>query len=135
MLPDAGSKYSRPVLNRIAGLTGCGLILDVYNMECDVYNFDFKIAPFLAELNLDAVYEVHLAAGTIDAEYDFKMDVHSRVLNSSTLFWTAEIIDRSPKNLQAITYEILGEFVANVGEENIVNELAGLRKMGHRYAT
>jgi len=132
MLPDPGSKYSEALfLNRIAELTGCGLILDVYNMECDTYNFNFQIEPFLEELNLDAVQEIHMACGAIDVEHNFKMDVHSRRLNQSTLDLTRKIIDRSPANLQAITYEILDEFISNIGDQGIVHELMNLRKMSH----
>src|SRR5258708_15735402 len=85
MLPDSDCKYSHACfLNKITSSTGCGLILDVYNMECDAYNFGFQITPFLEELNLNAVYELHVAAGAVDLEYDFKMDVHSRLLSNST---------------------------------------------------
>ncbi|HEU5292458.1 MAG TPA: DUF692 family protein [Cyclobacteriaceae bacterium] len=130
MLPDPGSKYSEAgFLNKITELTGCGLILDVYNMECDAYNFGFKIAPFFDELNINSVYELHVAGGAIDAEHDFKMDVHSRRLSQSTLDLTQKVFDRSPKNLKAVTYEILEEFVGNIGDDNIINELTGLRNM------
>lgn len=67
MLPPSECNYSEAgFLNKITGLTGCGLVLDVYNLECDQYNFKLDIDAFLEELNLNSVCEIHLAGGNTD---------------------------------------------------------------------
>src|SRR5205085_478183 len=41
-------------LNAITRRTGCGLILDVYNLECDAHNHGLNIPAFLDELDFGA---------------------------------------------------------------------------------
>src|SRR5689334_12494701 len=66
VLPDCPGDYSDAAfLNELTSRTGCGLILDIYNLECDAYNHGFSIPDFLAELNLETVRELHLAGGVI----------------------------------------------------------------------
>ena len=75
LLPDAPGEYSdAQFLNRIASQTGCGLILDVYNMECDALNYGFDVDAFLSELKFEKVRELHLAGGTSNA--GLQLDVH-----------------------------------------------------------
>jgi uncharacterized protein (UPF0276 family) len=127
MLPSPDCKYSDAAfLNRITGLTGCGLILDVYNLECDAYNFNLDIDGFISELNLDMVYEMHLAGGLKDTEFDFKMDVHAQLIADSTIALAKKIIHKNVPNLKAITFEILEEFLANHGSSKIIAELKKL---------
>jgi uncharacterized protein (UPF0276 family) len=127
MFPDAASTYSDAAfLNSITESTGCGLILDIYNLQCDSVNFDFKIDPFLEELNLNTVYEMHLAGGNVDPEFNFQMDVHSRLTEESTLQLAKQIVKTNPKNLQAITFELLEEFIPNLGTDKIIEELKRL---------
>ncbi len=127
MLPDAGSKYSEAAfLNKITASTGCGLILDVYNLECDEANFGFNSTEFLDELNIDNVFEMHLAGGNIDREFNFKMDVHSQLVSSSTINLANNVINRNPCRLKAITFEILDEFIENHGTSAIIEQLIQL---------
>ena len=127
MLPSPSFEYSDAAfLNKITGLTGCGLILDVYNLECDKVNFNLDVELFLQELNLNTVCEMHLAGGSTDAEFNFQMDVHLGLVAESTLKLATEIIQANPLNLKAITFEILEEFIANHGSHKIINELKKL---------
>lgn len=130
MLPSSACKYSDAAfLNKITSLTGCGLILDVYNLECDAANFNLNINTFLEELNLSTVYEMHLAGGTTDTELGFKMDIHSQLLADSTIELAQRIIDKDPVNLTAITFEMLEEFVGHHGSVAIINELKKLSEI------
>src|SRR5476651_174039 len=80
MLPNPDETYNAAqFLNKITHLTGCGLVLDVYNLQCDEKNFGLSHYDFLSELNLDTVYELHLAGGIYDDEYNFQMDVHAHL--------------------------------------------------------
>ncbi len=124
MLPDSKCKYSEAeFLNKITKNTGCGLILDVYNIECDQVNFKLDVNRFIEELNLDAVIELHLAGGLYDTEFNFQMDIHAGTIAESTINLTSQIIDKEPKNLKAITFEILEEFIPRIGSQKIINEI------------
>jgi uncharacterized protein (UPF0276 family) len=124
LLPDAPGEYSdAEFLNQIASRTGCGLILDVYNLECDALNYGFDVDAFLRELNFENVRELHLAGGTSHA--GLQMDVHSRVTAASTVTLAASVMGRASQ-LQAVTYEYLKEAVPNLGYDAICGELTRL---------
>jgi len=126
MIPDFPGDYSDAgFLNALASRTGCGLILDVYNLECDAHNNNFNIEEFLAELDPTHVREIHLAGGVIRGK--FKLDVHSRVTQESTIDLAKRVISRASR-LSTTTYELLPEYVSKLGYAGIVSELGRLRK-------
>jgi uncharacterized protein (UPF0276 family) len=126
LLPDAQSDYSNAsFLNAITARTGCGLIVDAYNLECDRFNQGLDIPSFLAELNLEHVRELHVAGGT--QHFGFQLDIHSRLTAESTLALALDIIARSP-NLNVVTFEFLKEAIPALGHEGICDELARIRK-------
>jgi len=126
MLPDFPGDYSEAgFLNALASRTGCGLILDVYNLECDAHNNDFSIEQFLSELNPSHVREVHVAGGVTRGH--FKLDVHSRTTQDSTVELARRVIAIAPQ-LAVTTYELLPEYVPKLGYGGITAELARLRR-------
>lgn len=126
LLPDAPANYTPAAfLNAITARTGCGLILDAYNLECDRHNFGFDIAGFLDELNLDPVREIHLAGGF--QHEGFQLDIHSQPTAESTLELGLDILRRCP-NLDIVTYELLKEAIPNLGHNRICAELLRIRK-------
>jgi uncharacterized protein len=126
LIPDAPADYTAAAfINEITSRTGCGLILDAYNLECDRHNFAFDIAGFLDELNLDPVKEIHLAGG-FQLE-GVRLDIHSQPTAESTLDLALEILDRCP-NLSIVTYELLKEAIPNLGHNGICAELSRIRK-------
>ena len=126
MLPDYPGEYSDAgFLNTLASRTGCGLILDVYNLECDAYNNAFSIEHFLDELELTNVREIHVAGGVIRGR--FKLDVHSRVTQPSTVELARRVMTQAPA-VGAVTYELLPEYVSKLGYAGITSELVRLRK-------
>ncbi len=126
LLPDAPAAYSPAAfLNAITARTGCGLILDVYNLECDQRNFGLDIPTFLEELDLTTVREIHLAGGS---EHDgFKLDIHSQPTADSTLQLALNVVRQCP-NLEVITYELLKEAIPNLGHDAICAELGRIRR-------
>ena len=127
VLPDAPSDYTEArFLNALTERTGCGLILDLYNLECDASNNAFDIDAFLAELDLRAVRELHLAGGTMHRGY--RLDVHSRLVADSTIALARRVITQAP-NLRAITYELLPQAVPVLGHDAIVCELDRLASL------
>ncbi len=60
LLPDAPAEFTPAAfLNAITSRTGCGLILDAYNLQCDAANQRLDIGGFLDELDLNCVREIH----------------------------------------------------------------------------
>jgi uncharacterized protein (UPF0276 family) len=126
MLPDYPEEYSEAgFLNAITRATGCGLLLDVYNLECDAHNLGFDVDAFLAELDLSHVREVHVACGT---EFrGFLLDAHSRVTRASTIELAARVVASTGGAVEVVTYEFLREAVPLLGHVAIVRELERLR--------
>jgi uncharacterized protein (UPF0276 family) len=125
LFPDPGGDYTAAgFLNEIVRRTGCGLILDVYNLECDVHNGICEVNAFLDELNLDAVREIHVACGVEDR--GLRVDVHSRVTRDGTLELLQHVLAMTP-NVEAVIFEILGPAVPSVGVEAIAAELRRVR--------
>jgi uncharacterized protein (UPF0276 family) len=126
LLPDDPAEYTPAgFLNAITSRTGCGLILDAYNLECDAHNQGLDIAAFLDELDFTAVQELHLAGGV---EHDgFYLDIHSGQVRDSTLALGLDIIRRA-SCLSVITYEFLKEAVPLLGHDTICAELARIRR-------
>ncbi|WP_344443736.1 DUF692 domain-containing protein [Kitasatospora nipponensis] len=127
LIPDHDSDYTEAqFLNELTSATGCGLLLDVYNLECDRANNGFGIEEFLDELDLTAVREVHVACGV--EHRGVLLDVHSRPLRASTLDLAREVADRAPR-LETVTYELLDEAVPVLGPDLIAAELGRVREM------
>ena len=125
LFPDAGGDYTPAgFLNEIVRRTGCGLILDLYNLECDAHNGVCGASEFLGELDLAAVREIHVACGTQDR--GLRVDVHSRVTGDSTLAILRKVLSVAP-NVEAVIFEILGPAVPTVGHEAIAAELQRVR--------
>lgn len=112
-------------LNAITSRTGCGLILDAYNLECDAYNQGLNIPSFLAELDLTRVRELHIAGGVW--HNGFQLDIHSRPVAPSTLALACEIVARSP-GLRVVTYEFLKEAISSLTHDVICAQLREIRK-------
>jgi uncharacterized protein (UPF0276 family) len=125
-LPDYPGDYSEAAfLNALARRTGCGLILDIYNLECDAHNHGFPIEEFLQELDLSHVRELHLAGGIIHR--GFRLDVHSRSTEESTIALARRVLKQAP-GVEAVTYELLAEAIQKLGPESIGQELERLNR-------
>lgn len=126
VLPDPQSEYSEAAfLNALTASSGCGLLLDIYNLECDAQNSGLVIDAFLSELHLDRVRELHVACGV---EYaGLLLDVHSRPLRDSTLALARDVVERPEAKVELVTYELLAEAVPVLGPDVIAGELHRLR--------
>lgn len=124
ILPDAGGDYTPAgFLNALAGQTGCGLLLDLYNLECNAHNQGLDIEAFLDELDLAHVRELHVACGVEHRGY--WLDVHSRPLNGSTVDLAGRVVDEAP-NLDLVTYELLSQAIPIMGYDAIATQLQEL---------
>jgi len=125
LLPDAPAEFTHAAfLNAITSRTGCGLILDAYNLRCDAMNQGLDIANFLNELDLRPVREIHLAGGV--EHKGFQLDIHSRLTQDATIGIGADILRRAP-NLRVVTFELLKEAIPLLGHDAVTRELSRIR--------
>lgn len=125
LLPDEVEPYTPAgFLNAITSRTGCGLIIDAYNLECDRCNQGLDVQAFLDELDFKPVRELHVAGGT--QHNGFQLDIHSRPVSFTTITLAREIVARAP-NLQVVTYEFLKEAIPALGHDAICNQLLCVR--------
>lgn len=131
IVPDYDSEYGEAeFMNKISENTGCGFILDAYNLECDNYNHGFNIEGYIKELDLSKVKEIHIANGTI--EDGFMLDAHCGTVMDSTIELTKKIIGIPGNSVKLINYELLDEAIPMLGEDVIAGEykrLSGIFKL------
>jgi hypothetical protein len=106
-LPDLsldGELDEIDLLNGVTEVSGCWLLLDLFNLYCNSLNHHFDPLSALRRLRLDRVMEIHLAGG---ANHDgYLMDSHSAVVPEPVWDLLAYVIPRTP-NLRGVVYEIL----------------------------
>jgi uncharacterized protein (UPF0276 family) len=126
VIPDFPGDYSDAgFLNALADRTGCGLIVDTYNLEVDAHNHGFNIARFLDELKPENVCELHVARGI--EHNGFLLDVHSQLAHDSTIKLAQQVVNQSAGNAKVVVYEFMPEAVPGLGHDNIGEQLARLR--------
>lgn len=127
VLPEHPAEDYSPArfLNEITRRTGCGLVLDVYNLECDARNQRLDLVRFFGELDFAAVREVHIANGV--EHRGLLLDVHSRRTRPETLDLADEVLRRAP-NVEVVVYEFLPQAIEPLGRDAIVDELAALAR-------
>jgi len=127
LLPEHPQQDYSPAafLNEIAHRSGCGLLLDVYNLECDVRNQRVDLLEFFAELDFDCVREVHVANGV--EHRGMLLDVHSRRTRPETLAIADEVLRRAG-NVEVLLFEILPQALPGNGLDAVAGELDMLRE-------
>jgi uncharacterized protein (UPF0276 family) len=125
VLPVFSDNYSpAEFMNALAKQSGCYLLLDIYNLECDAHNHALDIEKFLDELNLDSVWEIHVANGV--EHRNMRLDVHSELTRQSTLDITSDVLS-SAASVRAVTYELLSQAIPILGHQAIADELQRIR--------
>ena len=112
-------------LNALTDRTSCGLILDVYNLECDAHNHGFDIPAFLNELHTTKVRELHVARGV--EHNGLLLDVHSQLIDPATIELAQQVVERSTGSAQLVVYEFMPEAVPNLGHAAIAEQFVRLR--------
>lgn len=119
-LPADKGRDEIDFLNDLTERSGCGLLLDLYNLHCNALNHGFDAREALSRLRLDRVIEIHVAGG--QTHDGFQMDVHADVVSEDVwdlLEWT---IPQTP-NLAGVTYELLAEAFDVLGAEGVRGQL------------
>ena len=138
LVPAPAPVYSEAdFLNELSHQTGCGLILDLYNVLCDSHNYGSDFGVFLEQLDKTAVRELHLAGGTVLD--NFWLDIHSDRVADETLDLAALVLDPgSPgycPNVAVVTYEILPQAVEYHGDAFVLAEVRRLAQFLYHYAS
>lgn len=112
------------VLNALSARWGGGVLLDLHNLWVNVRNGMADAASYLAELDLGAVREIHVAGGM---ELDgFYLDAHSGAPPEEVWALLAEVAGACPQ-LGGVTFELLGSWGEQVGVDGIAAVLERAR--------
>ena len=128
LLPDPPAEFGAAAfLNQLCGYGHNGLLLDLYNLECEAHNNGLNMAAFMDEIRLGDVREIHIACG-VERE-GLWTDVHSRPTANSTLECLRRTLVDSRCKQPVVIFEFLREALPVIGVDGIVNELTRLRQL------
>jgi uncharacterized protein (UPF0276 family) len=80
--------HSEPAfLNELARRTGCGLLVDINNLHISAVNIGQRASDWLAEIDVDAITEIHLAGHSEDPQLgaELLIDSHDRAVADEVL--------------------------------------------------
>jgi uncharacterized protein (UPF0276 family) len=80
-------------INRITKNTGCGLQLDLNNLDTNAYNYKYDAYEWLKQIDLDTVASIHLAGGHFDEEGTL-LDSHSDPVRDRVWLLYSHVTDR-----------------------------------------
>ena len=83
-------------LNALTEATGCGILLDVYNLRCDEANNGLDLSAFLDQVALERVAEIHVAGGV--RSEGVMLDVHSRPPPKKRWTWRTSSLPGRPRS-------------------------------------
>lgn len=104
----------------------CGMLLDLHNLLVNARNGGPDPEAYLAELELDSVYEAHLAGG--DELNGFYMDSHATPTPEEVWALAFEWLPRCPR-LRTITFEYQESYFEDIGLQRLALELERLHDL------
>lgn len=123
-LPADHGRDQVDFLNALTELSGCDLLLDLFNFYCDAQNQGFDPKAALDRLRLDRVVEIHVAGGVTHEGY--LLDAHSGEVPAAVWELVDHVVPRAPR-LGGILFEILDSAVEQLGAPGIVRQLERAR--------
>ncbi len=119
--------YTEPqFFNRLYRELGSGMLLDLHNLYVTARNGNVETGDYLAEIDPDAVHEIHMAGG--DEIAGFYTDSHSRTTPDEVMDWARKLMPRF-RNLKAITFEFHESYFERLGIDGIAAELERLHEL------
>jgi len=125
-LPGEGETSPLCFWSALCDGSGCGILLDLYNLYCDCVNRSIAPADALEEVPLEHVVEIHVAGGAVTA--GFLLDVHSRPTPGPVWEMLQSVLPRTP-NLRGVTYELLDEAFPTLGLDGLRTQLDTIRTL------
>lgn len=101
----------------------CGILLDLHNLWANERNGRQPVAEVLDSLPLERVWEIHMAGGMPLNGY--WLDAHCGVADDWLMQLTEQTIARLP-NLGAIVFEVLPQYVSEIGFDRIHRQIENL---------
>jgi uncharacterized protein (UPF0276 family) len=129
-LPADEGRDEVTFLNDLVERSGCGLLLDLYNLYCNGLHHGFDPREALDRLRLDRVVEIHLAGG--DSHDGFLLDSHSEIVPEPVWRLLEYVAPRTP-HLAGIVFELLDEAFANVGVEEAYRQLQRAKQIWNQH--
>lgn len=127
LLPDPPAEMTEAAfLNELAIKSGCSLLLDIYNLECNAHNQDYSVTDFLSEIDFNLVREIHVASGT--ERNGLMLDVHSQLTRNTTQKLLSGILAQAAQT-EAVIFELMPEAVPVHGHNTWAEELRMLRSI------
>jgi len=120
--PEIGDEID--LMNRITRRSHCGQLLDLHNLYCNSINHRFDAMAAIDRIATDRVVEIHVAGGSWCN--GFWMDAHDGRVPPKVWELLEYTLPRTP-NVAGVVFEILDEYVPQLGVEAIVEELARAR--------
>lgn len=112
LAPRAGELSDGAFFRAVAQASGSGILLDLHNLWCNEQNGRQRARDVIAELPLDRIWEIHVAAGYWQDRY--YLDAHSGPAEQPVLDLLAEILPKLP-NLQAVVFEVSPDRIGRAG--------------------
>lgn len=132
---ETGVNYLQPIpgelsdgafVAAVSNNADCNILLDLHNIWSNEINGRQKVRDFLAEIPLERVIEIHLAGGM---NYEgYWLDAHSGVIPEPLIDLASSIVPMLP-NLKAIIFEILPDFIPQLGLKGICQQLEKLNQI------
>lgn len=113
-------------LNRLCDGAGCGILLDLHNLVCNVRNLGTDPKDYLSRLDLDRVIEVHVAGGL--EMYGFWSDAHFGYPDSAALDLLPAVV-RGARHLRCVTFEFHEASFETMGLPGVVAQAQALRRI------
>jgi uncharacterized protein (UPF0276 family) len=120
-----GARDEVDFLNALTELSGCDLLLDLFNFHCNAQNHGFDALAALSRLRLDRVVEIHVAGGVVHDGY--LLDAHSGEVPEAVWPLVDHVVARAPR-LGGITFEILEAGVTRLGAAGVREQLVRARE-------
>lgn len=104
----------------------CGILLDLHNVYCNQVNGRQSVEKFLQQIQLDRVWEMHVAGGFELRGY--WLDAHSGSMPDPMIAIAREIIPHLP-NLKAIVFEVFTSFLPSFPLDAVRKECERVREL------
>ena len=113
-------------LTRLTERSGCGLLLDLFNLWTNCVNHGLDADDLLARLPLDRVVEVHVAGG--EERDGLLLDSHSAAVPEA-VWRLLGVVRADAPHLAGVTVEVLDLYADRLGPAGIAEQLCTARAL------
>jgi len=125
--PEIGDQID--LMNLVTKESRCGQLLDLHNLYCNAVNQRFDAMAAIDRIELDGVIEIHVAGGSW--RDGFWMDAHDGCVPPRVWELLEYVLPRAP-NVAGVVFEVLDQYVPQMGVDAIVQELGHARAIWQR---